>query len=134
MGTSNSRIAIYRNQQVEIIANGQGKRITPSYVAFAPEGERLIGDAAKNQLTSSPESESAISVSSEISAMVLGKMREIAVSHPRVSATHSSFVPSFARCRKHTLERRSLTLLSPFLLTSMMLNVKPQKMLVPSQA
>ena len=39
----------------EIIANDQGNRITPSYVAYTPEGERLIGDAAKNQLTSNPE-------------------------------------------------------------------------------
>jgi len=40
---------------VEIIANDQGNRITPSYVAFTAEGERLIGDAAKNQLTTNPE-------------------------------------------------------------------------------
>ena len=40
---------------MEIIANDQGNRITPSYVAFTPDGERLIGDAAKNQLTSNPE-------------------------------------------------------------------------------
>ena len=35
--------------------NEQGNRITPSYVAFTEDGERLIGDAAKNQLTSNPE-------------------------------------------------------------------------------
>ncbi len=40
---------------MEIIANDQGNRITPSYVAFTTEGERLIGDAAKNQLTTNPE-------------------------------------------------------------------------------
>lgn len=40
---------------MEIIANDQGNRITPSYVAFTPDGERLIGDAAKNQLTTNPE-------------------------------------------------------------------------------
>ena len=40
---------------MEIIANDQGNRITPSYVAFSEEGERMIGDAAKNQLTSNPE-------------------------------------------------------------------------------
>jgi len=39
---------------VEIIANDQGNRITPSYVAFTADGDRLIGDAAKNQLTSNP--------------------------------------------------------------------------------
>lgn len=46
---------MFKNGRVEIIANDQGNRITPSYVAFTREGERLIGDAAKNQLTSNPE-------------------------------------------------------------------------------
>ena len=46
---------MYKNGCVEIIANGQGNRITPSYVAFTPDGEHLIGDAAKNQLTTNPE-------------------------------------------------------------------------------
>ena len=40
---------------MEIIANDQGNRITPSYVAWTDEGERLIGDAAKNQATINPE-------------------------------------------------------------------------------
>jgi molecular chaperone DnaK (HSP70) len=46
---------VFKNGRVEIIANDQGNRITPSYVAFTAEGERLIGDAAKNQLTTNPE-------------------------------------------------------------------------------
>lgn len=48
-------VGVFKNGRVEIIANDQGNRITPSYVAFTPEGERLIGDAAKNQLTTNPE-------------------------------------------------------------------------------
>jgi len=115
-------VGVFKNGRVEIIANDQGNRITPSYVAFTSEGERLIGDAAKNQLTSNPENtifdvkrligrtwddksvqhdikyypfkvinksnkphvEAAVGdgrtsfAPEEISAMVLGKMREIA--------------------------------------------------------
>ena len=48
-------VGVFKNGRVEIIPNDQGNRITPSYVAFTEEGERLIGDAAKNQLTSNPE-------------------------------------------------------------------------------
>ena len=48
-----SSVGVMRDGHVEIIANDQGNRITPSYVAFTDD-ERLIGDAAKNQLTSNP--------------------------------------------------------------------------------
>merc|ERR1712004_303093 len=55
LGTTYSCVGIFKNGRVDIIANDQGNRITPSYVAFTAEGERLVGDAAKNQLTSNPE-------------------------------------------------------------------------------
>jgi len=133
LGTTYSCVGVYKNGRVEIIANDQGNRITPSYVAFTDENERLVGDAAKNQLTSNPEntifdakrligrSWSEPSVQSdkkyfpfdmvekngkphpsvlvngekksfaaeEVSAMVLGKMKEISEAYLGKKVTHA---------------------------------------------
>eukprot|EP00801_Mesodinium_rubrum_P001717 Mrub_01717.p3 GENE.Mrub_01717~~Mrub_01717.p3 ORF type:complete len:634 (-),score=409.92 Mrub_01717:78-1979(-) len=53
LGTTYSCVAVFRNNNVEIIPNDQGNYTTPSYVAFTDE-ERLIGDAAKNQVAKNP--------------------------------------------------------------------------------
>merc|ERR1711907_422209 len=53
LGTTYSCVGIWQNDRVEIIANDQGNRTTPSYVAFT-DTERLIGDSAKNQVAMNP--------------------------------------------------------------------------------
>ncbi|XP_064080772.1 endoplasmic reticulum chaperone BiP-like [Macrobrachium nipponense] len=133
LGTTYSCVGVFKNGRVEIIANDQGNRITPSYVAFTADGERLIGDAAKNQLTTNPEntifdakrligrewSDKAVQndikffpfkvinkndkphmkvstsqgdkifAAEEISAMVLGKMKEVAEAYLGKNVTHA---------------------------------------------
>jgi len=133
LGTTYSCVGVFKNGRVEIIANDQGNRITPSYVAFTKEGERLIGDAAKNQLTTNPENTifdakrmigrdwsdktvqsdiklmpfkvvkkndkphmevetsqgNRVFAAEEISAMVLGKMKEVAESYLGKTVTHA---------------------------------------------
>ncbi len=55
LGTTYSCVAVWKNGRVEVCPNEQGNRITPSYVAWTQgDGQRLVGDAAKNQAAVNP--------------------------------------------------------------------------------
>jgi len=55
LGTTNSCVAVLEGQEPTVIANLEGSRTTPSVVAFAKDGERLVGAAAKRQAVTNPE-------------------------------------------------------------------------------
>ncbi|MCS7298266.1 MAG: molecular chaperone DnaK [Bacteroidia bacterium] len=55
LGTTNSVVAIMEGSQSVVIVNQEGKRTTPSIVAFKPDGERLVGELAKRQAVINPE-------------------------------------------------------------------------------
>ncbi|KAF9961827.1 ATPase with role in protein import into the ER, partial [Mortierella alpina] len=132
LGTTYSCVGVFKNGRVEIIADDQGHRITPSYVAFTDE-ERLVGDAAKNQYAANPtntifdvkrligrrfddanvqkdikhfpfhvkskngapvievkvKGESKVFTPEEVSAMILGKMKEVAEAYLGKKVTHA---------------------------------------------
>ena len=54
LGTTYSCVAVWKNGRVEICPNEQGNRITPSYVAWTSDGQKIVGDAAKNQASTNP--------------------------------------------------------------------------------
>ncbi|OWK38352.1 molecular chaperone DnaK [Fimbriiglobus ruber] len=55
LGTTNSVVAVMEGNEVKVIANQEGNRITPSVVAFAKDGNRLVGDPAKRQAITNPQ-------------------------------------------------------------------------------
>ena len=54
LGTTNSCVAIMEGKDVRVIENAEGARTTPSMVAFAKNGERLVGQSAKRQAVTNP--------------------------------------------------------------------------------
>ena len=55
LGTTNSCVAVMEGNEPTVIINSEGKRTTPSIVAFADNGERKIGDPAKRQAITNPK-------------------------------------------------------------------------------
>ncbi|KAL4572447.1 hypothetical protein LXL04_019224 [Taraxacum kok-saghyz] len=53
LGTTHSCVAVWKHGRIDIIANDEGNRTTPSCVAFT-NAQRLVGDAAKNQIANNP--------------------------------------------------------------------------------
>src|SRR4026208_2117438 len=56
LGTTNSVVAVMEGGSPTVIANPEGSRTTPSVVAFSPAGERLVGQGAKRQAVTNPDS------------------------------------------------------------------------------
>jgi len=56
LGTSNSCVSVIESGKATVINNEEGKRTTPSIVAFGEDGERKVGDSAKRQMVTNPES------------------------------------------------------------------------------
>ena len=55
LGTTNSCVAVYEGGEPIVIPNPEGKRTTPSVVAFGKNGERMVGQVAKRQAITNPD-------------------------------------------------------------------------------
>ncbi len=55
LGTTNSVVAVMEGGDAKVIPNAEGARTTPSIVAFATSGERLVGQVAKRQAVTNPQ-------------------------------------------------------------------------------
>ena len=80
LGTTNSCVAVYEGGEPIVIANAEGSRTTPSVVAFAKNGERMVGQVAKRQAISNPD------------RTIMSIKREMGTSH-RVTIDGKSYSP-----------------------------------------
>ena len=78
LGTTNSCVAVLEGNEPVVIANSEGKRTTPSIVAFVEGGERKVGDPAKRQAITNPEKTIFLSNVSWVKLMTKYKRKSIA--------------------------------------------------------
>ncbi|MBQ4102729.1 MAG: Hsp70 family protein, partial [Oscillospiraceae bacterium] len=113
LGTTNSCVAVIEGGEPVVIANAEGNRTTPSVVAFTKDGERLVGQVAKNQAVSNHEntvasikrhmgSDYKVTIGGktftpqEVSAMVLQKLKADAEAYLGSSVTEAVItVPAY---------------------------------------
>ena len=113
LGTTNSCVAVIEGGEPVVIANAEGSRTTPSVVAFAKNGERLVGQVAKRQAVSNPDHTIAsikrqmgtahkVNINGreytpqEISAMILGKLKKDAEAYLGETVTQAVItVPAY---------------------------------------
>ena len=113
LGTTNSCVAVFEGGEPVVIANAEGSRTTPSVVAFAKNGERLVGQVAKRQAVSNPDhtiasikrkmgSSYKVNINGkeytpqEISAMILGKLKKDAEAYLGETVTQAVItVPAY---------------------------------------
>ncbi len=112
LGTTNSCVAVMEGGEPVVIANAEGSRTTPSVVAFAKDGERLVGEIAKRQAITNPNTVMSIKrqigtnhiididgkkfTPQEISAIILQKLKKDAESYLGTSVTQAVItVPAY---------------------------------------
>src|SRR2546423_11030672 len=69
LGTTNSVVAVMEGGQPTVIVNQEGSRLTPSVVAIAKDGERLVGQVAKRQAVTNPENTRSEEHTSELQSL-----------------------------------------------------------------
>ena len=135
LGTTNSCVSVFEGNEPVVIANSEGKRTTPSVVAFVDGGERKVGDPAKRQAITNPK-KTIFSIKRFMGETYDQVQKEIARvpysvvkgdnNTPRVEIDGRQYTPQeiSARPQKTTSDRKSRKPSSPFLPTSPTHNVR----------
>ena len=145
LGTTNSCVSVFEGNEPVVITNSEGKRTTPSIVAFVDGGERKVGDPAKRQAITNPKKtifsikrfmgETYDQVSKEIGRVPYGVVKGDN-NTPRVDIDGRQYTPqeiSAMILQRIISVMRLLRLLSPYLLISLILSVRQPRRLARLQ-